>query len=196
MIFKENFSKVSFVTALERMTPFERINQGENLSIDYSYNETIFGKIIVANTTKGICHLAFESDRILALQQLQLQFPNATFQERLHPFQENVINVLVNQCNNPTPIQLHLNGTDFQWLVWNALLDIPFGQLVNYGKIAHAIGNGKAHRAVGTAISNNPIAWLIPCHRVILSSGKIGEYRWGKSLKEKMIDWESTQQNG
>jgi len=88
-------------------------------------------------------------------------------------------------------IKLHLKGTEFQLKVWETLLKIPMGQLSTYGNIAEQICSANASRAVGTAIGNNPVAFLIPCHRVIQSSGNIGGYMWGETRKTAIIGWES-----
>jgi AraC family transcriptional regulator of adaptative response/methylated-DNA-[protein]-cysteine methyltransferase len=89
-------------------------------------------------------------------------------------------------------IKLHLKGTDFQLKVWESLLTIPMGKLSTYGNLADKIGHSKASRAVGTAIGSNPVAFLIPCHRVIQSSGNIGGYRWGSERKQLIVGWESS----
>lgn len=87
-------------------------------------------------------------------------------------------------------VKLHLNGTAFQLKVWKALLAIPVGQLTTYGELASKIGKPKAARAVGTAIGKNPMAYMVPCHRVVQSDGGLGGYRWGKKRKRKIIEWE------
>jgi AraC family transcriptional regulator of adaptative response/methylated-DNA-[protein]-cysteine methyltransferase len=100
--------------------------------------------------------------------------------------------IFANDWSEVSKIKLHLKGTDFQLKVWDALLKIPKGQLSSYGNIAHEIQNPKAARAVGTAIGSNPVAFLIPCHRVIQSSGEIGGYRWGNTRKTAIIGWEAS----
>src|SRR5690606_11102155 len=90
-------------------------------------------------------------------------------------------------------VKLHLKGSDFQLKVWESLLKIPLGQLSTYGALAQQIGQATAARAVGTAIGNNPIAYLIPCHRVIQATGALGGYMWGKSRKAAIIGWEAAQ---
>ncbi|MCG8579588.1 MAG: methylated-DNA--[protein]-cysteine S-methyltransferase, partial [Bacteroidales bacterium] len=94
--------------------------------------------------------------------------------------------------DEPQQIKLHLKGTAFQLKVWDALLKIPAGELATYGDIAHSIDKPSAQRAVGTAIGSNPVAYLIPCHRVIRASGAIGGYRWGIVRKKAMIAWEAS----
>jgi len=98
------------------------------------------------------------------------------------------------QSRLPT-VKLHLKGTDFQLKVWEALLKIPMGKLSTYGNLAAQIGNPRASRAVGAAIGSNPVAFLIPCHRVIQSSGEYGGYRWGSLRKTLLIGWEGAKTN-
>ena len=94
--------------------------------------------------------------------------------------------------SNLKKVKLHLKGTPFQIKVWNALLHIPSGSLKSYLDIAGEIGDAKASRAVGTAIGSNPIAYLIPCHRVITSSGNLGGYHWGIDRKSAIIGYEAS----
>lgn len=176
---------------IEGMTPAEYKNGGNNLSINYSFAESPFGNLIVASTAKGICHMAFNDDDTKALTNLKQKFPNATFQKKIDLIQQNALFVFQNDWSKLPEIKLHLKGTEFQLKVWETLLKIPMGQLSTYGNIAEQIGNANASRAVGTAIGNNPVAFLIPCHRVIQSSGNIGGYMWGETRKTAIIGWES-----
>lgn len=176
---------------IEGMTPGEFKNDGEQLHINYSFAESPFGNIIVASTAKGICHLAFANDPIQALQQLQMKFKKASFTQITDTIQQNALFVFTQDWKNLSKIKLHLKGTAFQLKVWEALLKIPMGGLSTYSGIAQTIGNTKASRAVGTAIGDNPVAFLIPCHRVIQSTGVIGQYHWGSSRKTAIIGWEA-----
>lgn len=176
---------------IEGMTPGEFKNDGEQLHINYSFAESPFGNIIVASTVKGICHLAFANDPIQALQQLQMKFKKASFTQITDTIQQNALFVFTQDWKNLSKIKLHLKGTAFQLKVWEALLKIPMGGLSTYSGIAQTIGNAKASRAVGTAIGDNPVAFLIPCHRVIQSTGVIGQYHWGSSRKTAIIGWEA-----
>ncbi|WP_281612667.1 methylated-DNA--[protein]-cysteine S-methyltransferase [Flammeovirga sp. SubArs3] len=180
-----------FVT-IEGMTPGEYKNGGSSLIINYSFAETPFGEIIVAATNKGICHMAFSENNVLAFEELQGIFPNATFNQKVDKFQQDALFIFRNDWTNLSEIKLHLKGTKFQLKVWEALLSIPYGNLSTYGEIAEAIQHPKASRAVGTAIGNNPIAYLIPCHRVIQKSGNIGGYHWNPTRKKAMIGWEAS----
>lgn len=179
-----------FVT-IEGMTPAEYKNGGKNLAIHYSFAQSHFGKVIIASSPKGLCYIAFENDENKALKDLTLNFPNAAFQLKVDQVQQNALRILQNDWDKITEIKLHLRGTDFQLKVWEALLKIPMGQVSTYGSIAGQIGNPNASRAVGTAIGSNPVAFLIPCHRVIRASGNFGGYMWGSTRKTAIIGWEA-----
>jgi len=176
---------------IEGMTPAEYKNGGKNLLISYSFAESLFGSLIVASTAKGVCYMAFDNDEENALNGLKAKFPNAVFQRKSDFLQQNALFIFQNDWSKPNEIKLHLRGTDFQLKVWETLLKIPMGQLSTYGNIAEQIGNPNASRAVGTAIGSNPVAFIIPCHRVIQSSGNIGGYMWGNTRKTAIIGWES-----
>ncbi|MFD2582143.1 methylated-DNA--[protein]-cysteine S-methyltransferase [Pedobacter vanadiisoli] len=180
---------------IEGMTPGEYKNGGENLYINYSFAESPFGNIIVASTSKGICHIAFYDDENSALANLQRQFPAARYQQILDKEQQNALYIFSHDWSKLHQIKLHLKGTDFQLKVWEALLKIPMGRLATYGSIAKQLQNPNASRAVGTAIGDNPVAFLIPCHRVIQSSGALGGYHWGVNRKTAMIGWEAAKTN-
>ncbi|MCF2218070.1 methylated-DNA--[protein]-cysteine S-methyltransferase [Chryseobacterium sp. PS-8] len=177
---------------IEGMSPAEYKNGGKSLNINYSFSESPFGKVIAASTEKGICYMAFETDQHKALGDLQAKFPNASFFERKDDFQNNALSIFSKDWSELNTIKLHLKGTDFQLKVWESLLNIPMGKLSTYGNLADKIGNPNASRAVGTAIGSNPVAFLIPCHRVIQSTGKIGGYMWGSERKQLIIGWESS----
>ena len=180
---------------IEGMTPAEYKNGGKNLCINYSFAESPFGNLIVASTSKGICYMAFEDDEEKAFNDLKEKFPNAAFQRKLDLIQQNALFIFQNDWSKLSQIKLHLKGTDFQLKVWESLLKIPMGKLSTYGEIARQVGNANASRAVGTAIGNNPVAYLIPCHRVIQSSGAIGDYMWGNTRKTAIIGWEGAKTN-
>lgn len=177
---------------IEGMSPAEYKNGGKSLSINYSFSETPFGNVIAASTEKGICCMAFENDKETALGNLKSKFPNASFFEKQDELQKNALSIFNKDWTKLNTVKLHLKGTDFQLKVWESLLSIPMGKLSTYGNLAEKIGNSKASRAVGTAIGSNPVAFLIPCHRVIQSSGNIGGYMWGSERKQLIIGWESS----
>jgi AraC family transcriptional regulator, regulatory protein of adaptative response / methylated-DNA-[protein]-cysteine methyltransferase len=176
---------------IEGMTPAEYKNGGKDLEINYSFTESPFGNIIVASTLKGICHMAFIEDESIAFTALKDHFPNATFRRMLDPIQQNALYIFTQDWSKISQIKLHLKGTDFQLKVWQTLLKIPLGQLTTYGAIAHKIDNPNSSRAVGTAIGSNPVAFLIPCHRVIQATGTFGGYMWGNTRKTAIIGWEA-----
>lgn len=175
---------------IEGMTPAEYKNGGKNLFINYSFAESLFGNLIVASTAKGICYMAFNDDEGQALNDLKTKFPNASFTRKLDLIQQNALFIFQHDWNKLPAIKLHLKGTDFQLKVWETLLKIPMGQLSTYGSIAQKIEKPGASRAVGTAIGSNPVAFLIPCHRVIQSTGTFGGYMWGNTRKTAIIGWE------
>ena len=178
---------------IEGMTPAAYKNGGKHLNINYSFADSPFGEVIVASTAKGICHLAFSDDKEEALQILISEFPKANFSQQLDTIQQNALFLFTHDWNKIPQIKLHLKGTDFQLKVWETLIRIPEGAVASYGKVAQAIGNPKASRAVGTAIGDNPVAYLIPCHRVIQASGAMGGYHWGSGRKLAMLGWEAAQ---
>ena len=176
---------------IEGMTPAEYKNGGKDILVNYSFAESPFGNLIVASTSKGVCFMAFHDNEINALNKLKQKFPNATFQRKLDLIQQNALLIFQNDWSKLSEIKLHLKGTDFQLKVWETLLKIPMSKLSTYGSVAEQIGNANASRAVGTAIGSNPVAFLIPCHRVIQSTGNIGSYLWGNTRKTAILGWES-----
>ena len=176
---------------IEGMTPGEYKNGGETLSINYSFAESPFGDILVASTAKGICHMAFADDKHKALDILKAKFPNASYTQVVDIMQQNALFIFSHDWEKLGQIKLHLKGTEFQLKVWETLLRIPMGKLATYGTIAKQIQAPNASRAVGTAIGDNPVAFLIPCHRIIQSTGVFGNYHWGSVRKTAMIGWEA-----
>jgi len=177
---------------IEGMTPGEFKEGGRNLHINYGYAETVFGTILIGSTHKGICHLSFdgiENDP----SDIKKKFPHAVFELKSDAFQKQALKMFLDHPTDLEKIKLHLKGTVFQIKVWNALLQIPSGNLKSYMQIASEIGDPRASRAVGTAIGQNPIAYLIPCHRVITSTGNLGGYHWGVDRKSAIIGREAVQ---
>ncbi|RYE19048.1 MAG: methylated-DNA--[protein]-cysteine S-methyltransferase, partial [Sphingobacteriales bacterium] len=173
------------------MTPAEYKNGGAALTINYSFAESPFGNIIVASTPKGICYMAFADDRQEAFSHLQAQFPNAIYSQFADLMQQNALFIFKKDWTALSEIKLHLKGTAFQLKVWEALLKIPIGGLSTYAGVAQDIQSPTASRAVGSAVGDNPVAFLIPCHRVIKSTGEFGQYHWGATRKTAMIGWEA-----
>ena len=180
---------------IEGMTPAEYKNGGKSLQINYSFAESPFGNIIVASTPKGICYMAFADDRQDAFNQLLARFPNAAYTQMVDSFQQEALFIFKKDWGQLSNIKLHLKGTGFQLKVWEALLNIPVGGLSTYSSVAQSIRHPTASRAVGSAVGDNPVAFLIPCHRVIKSTGETGEYHWGATRKSAIIGWEAAKVN-
>ncbi|WP_439699274.1 bifunctional helix-turn-helix domain-containing protein/methylated-DNA--[protein]-cysteine S-methyltransferase [Mucilaginibacter sp. AW1-7] len=180
---------------IEGMTPAEYKNGGKELSINYSFAQSPFGNIIVASTPKGICYMAFADDHADALDQLKQHFPNATYTQVVDMVQQDVLHIFKKDWSQLPAIKLHLKGSSFQLKVWDALLKIPMGGLCSYGDVSQKIQLSNASRAVGSAIGANPVAFLIPCHRVIRSTGESGQYHWGATRKSAIIGWEAAMVN-
>lgn len=154
----------------------------------YDFIETAFGKLIIAGESPTISYVAFYENEQEALTLLQKRNKGIelAFQDGCFAF----ITPLVNGQKLFTKILLSIKGTDFQKKVWEELMKIPFGEYVSYGEIASAIGKPGASRAVGTAVGKNPIAYFIPCHRVLAAGGGIGGYYWGTEVKKRIMEWE------
>ncbi len=182
-----------FVT-FEAMTPGEFKKKAVGIKISYGFSYSPFGDCLIATTERGICHLGFveEGKRPEAFNQLFKTWPGATFTESAESVSSKINSIFkIDKTKYSQPFNLHLKGTNFQINVWKALLNIPEGQVVSYQDIASHIGHPKAFRAVANAVAINPVAFLIPCHRVIAKSGKIHQYRWGSARKKALIGWEA-----
>jgi AraC family transcriptional regulator, regulatory protein of adaptative response / methylated-DNA-[protein]-cysteine methyltransferase len=167
------------------MTPNEYKNDGKNLVINYSFLSTNFGDALVASTNKGIVEIIF-APKDESLKELKLKWSNARLIEKDLESHKIVRSFINNNLNSESKINLHLKGTNFQIKVWEALLKISSGELKTYADVSKSTGT-KGYRAVGTAIGSNHIAFIIPCHRVIKSTGEFGNYRWGKEKKLAML---------
>ena len=180
-----------FVT-LEAMSPGEYKVGGAGLAIRYGVHESPFGAALVAVTARGICGLQFIDGADDGIERLRQDWPEAELRQDRDgtaPVVERLFRPLSSQPGRP--LALLVKGSNFQVKVWRALLELPFGSLATYGHVAGRIGAPGSARAVGTAIGANPIAWLIPCHRVIRESGALGGYRWGTGRKAAMLGWEA-----
>lgn len=178
---------------IEKMTPEEQHPDCSGLSIQYHFHKTIFGKMLIASTDKGICYMGFSDDECGIIQEMRQLYPKALLSEEKTVTQEKALAIFLKKDNASEVIKLHLKGTDFQLKVWNALLHIPIGELATYSQIAGQIGKAKACRAVGSAVGANPVSLLIPCHRVVRASGEWGNYHWGADRKAAIIRWEMEQ---
>ncbi|MFM1663731.1 bifunctional transcriptional activator/DNA repair enzyme AdaA [Aeromonas salmonicida] len=178
---------------LEAVTPGEYKQRGAGLVIDHGVHDTPFGQAFVALTPRGVCNFSFLDDQApqAPLAVLAHNWPEAELREAPSRTQ-NVINTMFDSNQTPDrPISLHVSGTNFQISVWRALLQIPPAKVVSYAQVASAVGNPKAARAVGLAVGANPIAFVIPCHRVIQQNGKLGGYHWGETRKQAIHAWEA-----
>ncbi|WP_199724467.1 methylated-DNA--[protein]-cysteine S-methyltransferase [Taibaiella sp. KBW10] len=178
---------------IEGMSPASYKNGAAQLTIHYDFFPSPFGKVIIAATDIGICYMAFEEEESFAVEKLQTYFPHASFTKETNLLQQQALSIFDHKEAPLPEIKLHLKGTPFQLKVWEALLKIPMGQLTTYGTLAKQIEQPNASRAVGTAIGSNPIAFLIPCHRVIQATGNFGGYMWGPTRKTAIIGWEQAQ---
>lgn len=176
---------------IEGMTPGEFKNGGEKLEILYDFGESPFGYTVIASTGKGICNFLFAENKAEGIDELKKIWPHAEISEGADEHIENLKKIFNANRNDSEMINLHVKGTGFQLKVWEALLKIPSGSLATYSDVAARIDHPNASRAVGTALAKNPVAYLIPCHRVIKKVGGIGEYRWGSNRKSAIIGWES-----
>ncbi len=177
--------------SLEAVTPQQYKTKGEGLKINYGFHQTHFGECFIGATEKGICCLRFtdKKNKYLCIPNLKDEWENAILIPNQDKTKE-IVQKIFNPNISDNKLHLMVKGTNFQVKVWDALLKIPFGNLTTYQKIAEYIGSPKAVRAVGSAVGNNPIAYLIPCHRVIRKEGKIGEYKWGTLRKKAILGWE------
>lgn len=177
---------------LEAVTPGEVQSGGAGLVIDWGIHETPFGRAFVAVTSRGVCRFEFleGDDGERCLEALSQEWWSARIRECPEVTGEVVESMFGKGSKKPAPLSLHVSGTNFQVRVWKALLAIPEGKVVSYGQIAKALGKPDSSRAVGGAVGANPVAFFIPCHRVIQASGALGGYRWGVGRKQAMQAWE------
>lgn len=177
-----------FVT-LEAVTPAEYRATHNRLSIRWGFVSTPFGRAFVGLTERGICQLTFvEGDEGEdGLSRLQARWPNAILLEDQSSAREALAPLQKDWRDANAPIKFWVQGTNFQVQVWRALLRVPAGAVVDYSALAHFMGKPKATRAVASAIGANPIAFIIPCHRVIRRDGGLGGYRWGVARKSLLL---------
>lgn len=181
----------------EAVTPGEYKTMGAGLTFRYGFHGGPFGIFLLAATDRGICSLTFAEDspaeRDERLAEFQARWPGGTF---IHDqaFTGRLAKLAFAPETNTSdePLKVWLKGTNFQIKVWEALLRVPSGRLSSYGEIGQAMGKPRAARAIGSALADNPVSWLIPCHRVIRATGAFKtDYRWGSARKRAMIGWEA-----
>ncbi len=190
------------LVSVDAVSPGEFKNFGAGMEILYGFHPTPFGTCLMGATARGICHLSFldrdsTSRRASVLRALKSDWPKAAF--RHHPQSTREVAARIFNRRIATPGEknpVFLVGTPFRLKVWEALLKIPSGSVLSYHDVARSIGSPAACRAVGSAVGANPVAYLIPCHRVIRETGIVGDYRWGRTRKLAMLAWETSFQNG
>ena len=176
--------------SIEAMTPGEYKDGGAGLTIKRAVHPSPFGPLRVYATARGICGLEFVPGDA---RSVEATWPGATYVDAPDTGEELVGMLSAGVLRGD--VQLHLKGTNFQVRVWRALLGLPSGAAAGYGALAAALGHPGAARAVGSAVGRNPIAWLIPCHRVVREVGAIGEYRYGQARKRALLAWEQVRYN-
>ncbi|OYU97009.1 MAG: hypothetical protein CFE21_01595 [Bacteroidetes bacterium B1(2017)] len=189
-LFSKNFDIYSNKGKLE-ILPFVW-DKGIKLRIKYCFAETQIGRVLMASTDSGICWLALVDEDESCIHELKREYPNAILIQ-----EESEYHTLALLWFEPTTeswpnLKLHIKGTEFQLKVWKALIEIPFGNSSTYTELAAKLGVMGGSRAVGNAVGRNCIAYLIPCHRVLLSTGKLSGFRWGVEQKKKMLEWEQS----
>ena len=191
-----NIQKIIKIKNDNFITKFRFIDSNRNTKtltldkIDFGLFDTPFGRALIMKNERGLCGLAFTSEfgQKFALQDMKKRWPNTSFFENFKAVKQYSKIIL----SGSGELWLHLNGSSFQFKVWEELLKIPKGHTKSYSEISTNIGLPKASRAVATAIGCNPISWLIPCHRVLRKSGMLGGYHWGLSIKEKLLNYEKS----
>lgn len=180
-----------FVT-VDAMTPGEFKREGRDLLIRYGVHPTPFGACLTAVTHRGVCTLEFVDleGRAAAVQRLKRRWAGARLTED-HAGTARFAERIFAAPAGEGPITLHIRGTNFQLKVWDALLSVPPGAAVTYTDLGRALGRPGAARAIGAAVGANPVAYAIPCHRVLRKTGAVGGYRWGAPRKRAILAWEA-----
>lgn len=183
--------------SFDAVTPGQFKTGGQGLEILWGLAPSPFGPAFIAHCDRGIVALEFprrpDTEKPLAL--LKARWPGSRICESPRETLDLARRIFADDVPE-RPLHLHLRGTNFRIKVWQALLHIPPAHLISYGELARGVGTPRGSRAVGQAVGANPIAWLIPCHRVIQASGKLGNYHWGLARKRAMINWEQAQRAG
>jgi len=178
---------------LEAASPGEMKSGGAGIEVDYGFTATPFGEALIAETKRGVCHLSFvDQGRNAAHEVLKAQWPNAKLRRDDAQVAKVAAKIFTSDPVGTSNRRLRtfVRGTQFQLRVWRALLQVPVGSLTTYGRLAEAIGQSQAARAVGSAVGANPIAFIIPCHRVIRETGALGHYHWDPIRKRAIVGWE------
>lgn len=179
---------------LDAASPGEWKSGGAGWTISFGFVDSPFGACLIAQSPRGICHLSFVEDEKRALAELQNNWPQAKLKRDDSAAARLAAKIFARPNGSLTrpALRAFVHGTPFQVRVWRALLQVPPGALTSYGRLAAAIGQPAASRAVGAAVGQNPLAYLIPCHRVIRETGVMGNYHWGQIRKRAIVAWESS----
>jgi AraC family transcriptional regulator of adaptative response/methylated-DNA-[protein]-cysteine methyltransferase len=179
---------------LEAATPGELKSGGAGWAIVFGFAGSPFGECLIAESPRGLCHLSFIGNKKAASAELQEHWPHAKLRHDDSVAGRLAAKIFTDPSKTSSwpALRAFVRATPFQVRVWRALLQVPSGSLTSYGRLAAAIGRPAAARAVGAAVGQNPLAYLIPCHRVIRETGVIGNYHWGPIRKRAMIAWESS----
>ena len=179
---------------VDAVTPGEYKAFGEGIEVRWGLHPTAFGDCVLAQTERGICHLSFvDGDADANLARLEHDWKRSRLVEDAAATAETCRRIFA-APRGGQPLPLVLKGTNFQLKVWTALLRVPEGSLTSYGDLARHVCTPRATRAVASAVAANPVAYLIPCHRVLRKSGALGGYAWGEARKRAMLGWESARQ--
>jgi len=189
--------KHDLFVSLKTVSPGEFKRRTAGLRIEFGQIATPFGRAVIGFTVQGVCHLSFLRSDGQAEERLRSAWPNAQLRANTEAAQalgEHIFSLA--DSPSPQPVSGWVMGSNFQIQVWRALLALPSGHLCSYGELARRTGHPGAARAVGTAMANNPLAYLIPCHRVLRASGEMGVYHWGDERKAAMVAWEAARRSG
>lgn len=184
------------LVTLRAMTPGELRREGADVEIRWGHHPSPFGPVVVGITERGVCALRFVGDDgpEEALGELVAEWPRARVVHDPAATAPTVRRIFSRAERDPAqPLAVLVRGTNFQVRVWEALLRIPTGATTTYGALARALGQPTAARAVGGAVGANPVAVLIPCHRVLRADGNRGGYRWGTERKRQLLAWETAE---
>jgi AraC family transcriptional regulator of adaptative response/methylated-DNA-[protein]-cysteine methyltransferase len=184
------------IVKLEAMSPAEYAAAGAGVRIEYGTADTPFGPMLCGQTTRGVCHLAFNprQSRAAAAAELRSAWPGADLQWNPAAAAALAARLWPDPAvPGAAHVSVHVRGTNFQLRVWRALLELAPAEGTSYGALARRIRHPEAARAVGSAVGANPVAWLIPCHRVLRAGGVLGDYHWGPERKRAMLAWEQLQ---
>ncbi len=185
------FDRLKDITIiLLRTTDEEQCSTIHTKHIVFGYIATFFGKCFIAFQENAMCMMHFTDTPCNSLEELKNKWKNAHFIENNSLIEEKM--KMIFSSNSRTSLTIYLQGSDFRFKIWEALLALPFGATLSYEALAQQAQMPKAVRAAASAVANNPVALLIPCHRIIRKNGDIGNYRWGSKLKQEIINWEKT----